>query len=66
MGQSDKNPAEPQIFVLKQSPQESTSAFEARISDMTKALSHAPDPRPAIVYSVPLPPLLRSTLPISA
>jgi hypothetical protein len=49
------NQPEPQIFVVKQGPQESNSAFEARISDLRQEISGSDFDRPVILYSVAQP-----------
>ena len=55
MAQTSETHPEPPIFVLKQAPQESITAFEARISNVTQEISGSDCARPVILYSVAQP-----------
>ena len=46
---------EPRVFVLKQGPQESDTAFEERIGDITQKISESAPQGPVILYSVAQP-----------
>jgi len=49
------------VFVLKQGPHETNSAFEARISDLRQEISGSDGNRPVILYSVAQPAHASST-----
>jgi hypothetical protein len=55
MPHSDQVHSEPQVFVLKQGPQESNMAFEARIGAATQEISESVSQGPVILYSVAQP-----------
>ena len=55
MPHSDQAQSEPQVFVLKQGPQESDTAFEARIGAITQEISESVSHGPVILYSVAKP-----------
>lgn len=55
MPHSDQAQSEPQVFVLKQGPQESDTAFEARIGAITQEISESAQHGPVILYSVAKP-----------
>ena len=55
MPHSDQAQSEPQVFVLKQGPQESDTAFEARIGAITQEISESVPHGPVILYSVAKP-----------
>lgn len=55
MAEIQDNQPEPQVFVLKQGPHETNSAFEARISDLRQEISGSEFDRPVILYSVAQP-----------
>ena len=61
MAEIHDNQPEPQVFVLKQGPHETNSAFEARISDLRQEISGSDGNRPVILYSVAQPAHASST-----